>query len=91
MHMLVLHLYLKHLDFMPPQHLELCKYSSVTELCLTLCDTIDCSIPGFPVLYQLLGLAQTHARQVGDAIQPSHPLLAASLAFNLSQHHGLFQ
>ena len=39
--------------------------------CLTLCDPIDCSMPGFPVLYHLLEFAQTHVHWVGDAIQPS--------------------
>ena len=68
------------------------QFSSVPQLCLTLCDPMDCSMPGFPVHYQLLELAQTHIHQVGDAIQPSHPLLSLSLpAFNLSQHQGLFQ
>ena len=44
-------------------------------------------MPGFPVHHQLLELAQTHVHQVGDAIQPSHPLLSpSSFAFNLSQH-----
>ena len=58
----------------------------------TLCDPMDCSTPGFPVHHQLLELAQTHAHQVGDAIQPSHPLLFPSLpTFNLSQNQGLFQ
>ena len=53
---------------------------------------MDCSTPGFPVLHQLLGLAQTHVHQVSDAIQPSHPLLSpSSPAFSLSQHQGLFQ
>ena len=47
---------------------------------------------GFPVHHQLLDLAQTHMHRVGDAIQPSHPLLSPSPpAFNLSQHRGLFQ
>ena len=39
---------------------------------------MDCSMPGFPVLHQLLELAQTHVRRVGNAIQPSHPLLSPS-------------
>ena len=43
---------------------------------LTLCDPMDCSIPGFPVLHQLPEFAQTHVHWVGDAIQPSHPLLS---------------
>ena len=47
---------------------------------------------GFPVLHHLLELAQTHVRRVGDAIQPSNPLLSPSPpAFNLSQYQGLFQ
>ena len=68
------------------------RFSSVTQSCLTLCDPIDVSTPGFPVHHQLLELAQTHVHRVGDAIQPSHPLLSPSPpAFNLSQHQGLFQ
>ena len=53
---------------------------------------IDCSMPGFPVHHQLPELALTHVHRVADAIQPSHPLSSPSpLAFNLSQHQGLFQ
>ena len=53
---------------------------------------MDCSIPGLPVRHQLPELAQTHVHGVSDAIQPSHILLSPSpLAFNLSQHPGLFQ
>ena len=56
-----------------------------------LCDLIDCSTPGFPVLHCLLELAQTHVHWVSDATQPSHPLSSPSLsAFNLSQHQSLF-
>ena len=66
--------------------------SSVSQLCLTLCNPMDCSTPGFPVHHQLPELAQTHVPHVSDAIQPSHPLLSASPpAFSLSQHQGLFQ
>ena len=36
---------------------------------------MDCTMPGFPVLHQLSKFAQTHVHCVGDAIQPSHPLL----------------
>ena len=62
--------------------------SSVTQSCLTLCDPMDCSTPGFPVHHQLQELAQTHVHRVSDAIQPSHPLSSPSPpAFNLSQHH----
>ena len=49
-------------------------------------------MPGVPVLHHLPELAQTHVHQVGDMIQPSHPLWSpSSLAFNLSQHQGLFK
>ena len=52
---------------------------------------MDCSTPGFPAYHQLPELAQTHVHQVGDAIQPSHPLLFPSPpALNLSQHQGIF-
>ena len=51
---------------------------------------MDCSTPGFPLHHQLLELAQTHVHPVGDAIQPSYPLLSPSHpAFNLSQHQCL--
>ena len=46
-----------------------------TQSCLTLHDPMDCTMPGFPVLHQLSEFAQTHVHCVGDAIQPSHPLL----------------
>ena len=46
--------------------------SSVAQLCLTLCDPMDCSTPGFPVHHHLMQLAQTHVYWVGDTIQPSH-------------------
>ena len=59
-------------------------YSSVAQLCLTPCNPMDCSTPGFPVHHQLPGPAQTHVHWVGDAIQPSHPLLSPSSAFTLS-------
>ena len=64
---------------------------SVAQSCPTLCDPMDCSTPGFPVLHQLPELAQTHIHWVSDAIQPSHPLSSTSPPdFNLSQHQGLF-
>ena len=65
---------------------------SVTQLCPTLCDPMDCSTPGLPVYHQLPESTQTHVHWVGDAIQPSHPLLSPSPpALNLSQHQGLFK
>ena len=64
----------------------------VAPSCLTLCDSVDCSMPGLPVHHQLPELAQTHVHWADDAIQPSHPLSSPSpLAFNLLQHQGLFQ
>ena len=65
--------------------------SSVTQLCPTLCDPVDCSMLGFPVHHHLPELAQIHVHQVGDAIKLSHSLLSPPPAFNLSQHLGLFQ
>ena len=67
------------------------QFISVTQSCPTLCNSIDCNMPGFPVHYQLPEF-QTHVHWVGDAIQPSHPLSSpSSPAFNLSQHRGLFK
>ena len=64
------------------------KFSSVTQPCPTLCDPIDCNMPGLLVHHQLLGCTQNHVHWVGDAIQPSHPLSSPSLpTFNLSQQH----
>ena len=55
-------------------------------------DLMDCSNTGSPVLHYLPEFAQTHVHRVGDAIQPSHPLLSPSPpTFSLSQHQGLFQ
>ena len=67
------------------------QFSSVTLLYLTLCNHMDCSMPGFPVHHQLPELAQTHTHHVGDAIQPSYPLSSPfPPAFNLSQNQSLF-
>ena len=64
----------------------------VARSCPTLCNPMDCSIPGFPLLHYLLELAQIHVLWVSDAIQPAHPLSSPSPpAFNLSQHQCLFQ
>ena len=66
--------------------------SSVTQSCLTLCNSMNCSTPGLPVHHQLPESTQTHVHWVSDAIQSSHPLLSPSPpAFNLSQHQGLFK
>ena len=70
----------------------LSQFSSVSQSCPTLCDPMNRSTPGLPVHHQLLEFTQTHGHQVGDAIQPSHPLSSpSSPALNLSQHQGLFQ
>ena len=50
-------------------------FCSVTQLCLTVCNPMDCSTPGLPVFHHLSQFTQTHVHRVGDAIQPSHPLL----------------
>ena len=65
--------------------------------CVQLCDpkspdSLDCSMPGFPVYHQVPELAQTHVHRVDDAIQPPHPLsLPSPPAFNLFQHQCLFK
>ena len=58
------------------------QFISVGQLCLTLCNPMDCSMPGLPVHHQLLEFTQTHVHRVGDAIQPSllcHALLLLPL------------
>ena len=50
------------------------QFSSVAQSCPTLCDPMNCSTLGLPIHQQLLESTQTHVYQVGDAIQPSHPL-----------------
>ena len=71
------------------------QFSSIAQLCLNLCDPMDCSTPGLPVNCQHLEFTQTHVHWAGDAIQQSHPLLSpsppclqsfpASRAFQISQ------
>ena len=84
------------LQFMGSLRVLYCKLQrslchSVAESCSTLCNPMDCSTPGFPVLHHLPELAQTHVRWVSDVIQPSRPLSSPSPpALNLSQHQGLF-
>ena len=68
------------------------QFCSVAQLCLTLCDPMDCHMPDLPVHHELLELTQTHVHWVSDGIQPSHPLLSPSPpTFNHSQHQGLFR
>ena len=69
---------------------SLVQFSSVAQSCPTLCDSMNCSMPGLPVHYQLPEFTQTH--RVGDAIQLSHPLSSPfPPAPNPSQHQSLFQ
>ena len=71
-----------------PQH----QFNLVSQSCPTLCDLMNRSMPGLPVHHQLPEFTQTHAHQVCDAIQPSHPLLSPSPpAPNPSQHQGFLQ
>ena len=71
---------------------DLHQFISVTQSCPTLCDPMDCSMPGLPVHHQHPESTQTHAHWVSDATQRSHPLSSPSpSAFNLSQHQDLFQ
>ena len=63
---------------------------SVIKSCPALCNPMDCSTPGFPVLHHLPEFAQTHVHWVSDALEASHPLSPPSYALNLSQHQGLF-
>ena len=66
--------------------------SSVVQSCPTLCDPMNCSMPGLPVHHQLLEFTQTHVHWVSGAIQPSHPLSSVLLLPpNRSQHQSLFQ
>ena len=70
---------------------KLILFSSVAQSCPTLCNPLDCSMPAFPVHHQFPELAQIHVHRVGDAIQPSHPLLFASPpAFKLCSASGSF-
>ena len=66
----------------------LCTVVVSQSLCpVWLCDPLNCSIPGFPVLHRLPEFAQTCVHWAGDAIQPSRPLSSPSPpAFSLSQH-----
>ena len=61
--------------WMPPSSVQ---FSSIAQSSATLCDPMDCSTPGLPVHYQFLDLTQNHVHRLGDAIQPSYPLLSPS-------------
>ena len=79
------------------QNHQICGYSwvaccccLVTKSCLTLCDPMSCSMPGFPVLHSLLQFAQAHVHRIGDAIQPSHPLSSLLLLPSIFPASGSF-
>ena len=65
---------------------------SVAKSCPTLCNLMDCSTVGSPVLYHLPEFAQTHIHWVSDVTQPFHPISSPSPpVFSLFQHQGIFQ
>ena len=75
-----------------PDHAAAATAAKSLQSCLTLCNPMDCSTPGFPSVHYLLEFTQGHVHWVTDTIQPSHPLSSPSPpAFNLPQHWGLFQ
>ena len=68
------------------------QFSSVAQLCPSLCNSMNCRTPGLPVHHQLPESTQAHIHWVGDVIQSSHPLSSPyPPAINLSQHQGLFK
>ncbi|XP_055435033.1 centromere protein P isoform X4 [Bubalus kerabau] len=62
----------------PTEYSELSEFVSSPQSCPTLCNPIDCSTPGLPIPYHLPKFAQVHVHCIGDAIQPSHPLMPSS-------------
>ena len=79
-HLIILYYYIRWKLLLPYP----VQFSSVTQLCPTLCDPTNCSMPGLSVHHQLLEFTQTHDHRVGDAIQPSHPLSSPFLTYSLS-------
>ena len=72
-------------------HGGVCFCCSITQLCPTLCNPMDCSMPGLPVPNHCPKFAQVHVHCISEAIQTSHPLMPSSpSALNPSQHQGLF-
>ena len=67
------------------------QFISIAQLCPSLHNPMDCSMPCFSVHHQLPDVAQTHVHWVSFAIQPSHPLSSPSPTFSLSQHQDLFK
>ena len=79
---------LKHICFFPLK----VKFRLFTQSCLTICNPIDFRTPGFLLHHKIPQFTQTHVYRVGAAIQQTHPLSSPSpLAFNLSEHQGLFK
>ena len=77
--------------FFIPNPSEPIQLSSVAQSCTTLCNPMNCSMPGLPVRHQLPEFTETHVHRVSDAIQTSYPLSSSSPpALNPSQHKGLF-
>jgi len=70
---------------------SLVKFSSVAQLCPTLCDPMDCRTPGLPVHHQLLEITQTHVHWVSDATQPFHPVIPFSCRLQSFPETGSFQ
>ena len=75
-----------------PENISSVQFSSVAQLCLTLCNPMDFSTQDFPVQHQLAELTQTYVHRVSHTIQPSHLISSLSPpALKLCQHQGLFQ
>ena len=75
----------------PLHHLLFVQFSSVPQSCLTLCDPMDCSMPGLPIHCQLPEFTQTHVHGVSDAIQTSHSVVPFSSCFQSFPASGSFQ
>ena len=87
-----LYLRILKLHLITASHLFGVQFSSVAQLCPTLCEPMNRSMPGLPVHHQLLEFTQAHVHWVSDAIQPSHPLSSPSPpAPNPSKHQSLCQ
>ena len=74
----------------PSQWITSCCYCcSAAKSCLTLCEPMNCSMPGLSVQHYVPEFPQTHVRWVSDFIQPSHSLSPPSLlTLNFSLHQG---
>ena len=86
-----LHMHVRLLCFLWWIYCFIIMFSSVAQSCPTLCDPMNCIMPGLPVHHQLLEFTQSHVHRVPDAIQPSHPRSSSSPAPKHSQHQSLFQ